>query len=75
MYVCICQGVTDKTIRKAVQQGVCSLPQLQMNTGCATHCGRCSEHAEQILDEELGKASQSFLPVFTTEPELSGTLA
>ncbi len=75
MYICICQGVTDKTIRKAVQQGISSLSQLQMTTGCATQCGRCTEQAEQIINDELTNARQSFLPVFTNRPELTSTLA
>jgi bacterioferritin-associated ferredoxin len=55
MYVCLCNAITDKTIRQAVAEGVCSLPELSRRTGCARVCGSCAELAEQVLHEELGR--------------------
>ncbi len=55
MYVCLCNAITDKTIRQAVAEGVRSLSELNHRTGCAGACGSCAELAEQVLREELGR--------------------
>jgi bacterioferritin-associated ferredoxin len=52
MYICICNGVTDKEIRKCVERGACSLSELQMELGVATQCGRCRSAAHDILEEQ-----------------------
>ncbi|MBL8300356.1 MAG: (2Fe-2S)-binding protein [Rhodanobacteraceae bacterium] len=65
MYVCICNGITDKTIRAAAADGVSSLAELTMRTGCAATCGACAEFAQQVLCEALPRNSRTFeLPVF-----------
>jgi len=53
MYVCVCNGITDRTIRQAAVEGVCSMSELQRRTGCAGVCGSCAEVAEQVLHEAL----------------------
>lgn len=52
MYVCICNGVTDATVREAAANGVRSLAELTMRTGCGANCGGCAEFAEQLLHDE-----------------------
>jgi len=49
MYVCICHGITEKTIQKAARNGVTNLTQLANETGATTGCGSCAEMAENIL--------------------------
>lgn len=51
MYVCLCQGVTDRQIREAVSDGACSMRQLRQELGVAATCGRCATFAKQVLDE------------------------
>ena len=51
MYVCICNGVTDRDIRQAAEAGCRSLAELTMRTGCGATCGSCLEQAQQLLDE------------------------
>lgn len=51
MYICICNGITDRQIRDAVQSGASDLAQLMAMTGCASVCGSCGELAEAILAE------------------------
>lgn len=46
MYVCVCRGVTDGDIRKAVEDGCDSFQELQEDTGCAMQCGTCKQLAE-----------------------------
>jgi len=51
MYVCICNAITDKQIRKAAKAGATDLRALQAKLGVATGCGTCVEAASEILSE------------------------
>ena len=51
MYVCICNAITDKQIRRAAKAGVTSMSALQAELGVAAGCGSCSEAASRILSE------------------------
>ena len=51
MYVCICNAITDKQIRKAAESGVHDLWGLQRELGVAVGCGACKEMASDILRE------------------------
>ena len=51
MYVCICNAITDKQIRKAVESGVHDLWGLQRELGVAAGCGACKQMASEILSE------------------------
>ncbi len=51
MYVCICNGVTDRQIRDAADAGCASITELTMRTGVGANCGSCLESAEAILGE------------------------
>ena len=51
MYVCICNAVTDKQIRRAAARGVDNLYELRAHLGVASTCGSCADQAESILSE------------------------
>ena len=51
MYVCICNGVTERDIRQAAEAGCRSVPELTMRTGCGATCGTCLETAAALLDD------------------------
>ena len=51
MYVCICNGVTDRQIREAVDAGCASVSELTMRTGCGASCGSCLEMAAAMVAE------------------------
>ncbi len=53
MYVCVCNAITDKQIRRAARNGVTTLYELRGTLGVAAGCGSCARTAEDILDEEL----------------------
>ena len=63
MYVCICNAITDKEIRKAAKAGATNLWDLQAELGVASGCGSCKEHAMEILRED---AASSAAPVIYT---------
>lgn len=50
MYVCLCNGVTEREIRQAAQAGCESMAELTMRTGCGACCGSCVPTAVAILE-------------------------
>ncbi|AJI95439.1 bacterioferritin-associated ferredoxin [Yersinia ruckeri] len=53
MYVCLCNGVSDKVIRNAVRQHhPHTLKQLRQLVPIGTDCGKCIRQAREILIEE-----------------------
>lgn len=59
MYVCICHGITDRQIRRAVEQGAGSLGEVQMKLPVGGCCGRCEDAARAIIREHAGPAGQA----------------
>ena len=53
MYVCLCNGVTDRAVREAVKAGAKDLATVRAMTGCASTCGSCADLALEIVREEL----------------------
>jgi bacterioferritin-associated ferredoxin len=51
MFVCVCNGVTDREIRSAVSLGARSLADLTATLGVAGDCGRCADCARGLLVE------------------------
>ena len=51
MYVCICNGVTDRQVREAAEAGCDSVSELTMRTGLGSTCGSCLPLAEAIMAE------------------------
>jgi len=62
MYVCVCQGITDRQIREAVQRGVASLSELQNDLPVGGCCGRCIPTTQEVIDEYLTQVNQRFQP-------------
>ena len=70
MYVCLCNGVTDREIREVAAAGCRTLPELTMRTGCGATCGSCLDMAQQILDE-ANAARALDVPVLSPADALS----
>ena len=51
MYICICNAVTDKDIKKAINNGACSMNDLSEQLKVGTCCGRCKSCAKKILNQ------------------------
>ncbi len=63
MYVCVCHGISDKKIRKLVQnEGVTDIRGIKRCTALGSQCGKCVRHAKELISEiavfaELKQAS------------------
>lgn len=53
MIVCVCNNISDREIRQAVELGITSMEQLRSDLGVATCCGQCASYAEEVLDAQL----------------------
>ena len=60
MYVCICNGVTDRQILEAVANGCRSVAELTMRTGAGANCGTCLETAAAMLEPALAAPAAHF---------------
>ena len=49
MYICVCNGITEKQVREAAASGAKSVADLQTMLGVATNCGMCSDVASDVL--------------------------
>jgi bacterioferritin-associated ferredoxin len=49
MYVCICLGITDRQIHRAVEQGARTLGDVQMKLPVGGCCGRCEDCAREVI--------------------------
>jgi len=53
MIVCVCNNISDREIRQAVDLGISSIPELHRQLGVGTMCGTCVSYARQVLNEHL----------------------
>ena len=65
MIVCVCNNISDREIRQAVDLGLSSMAELREDLGVATCCGKCASCAKQVLAEHL--AVRAVAPLQATE--------
>lgn len=54
MYVCMCYGITDKQIKRAVEaEGVGNMRELRQHLSVGAQCGKCIQMAQQIIDSTI----------------------
>jgi bacterioferritin-associated ferredoxin len=56
MYICLCHGITDRQIRRAVEQGASSLGEVQLQLPVGGCCGRCEPAARELIREHAEQA-------------------
>jgi bacterioferritin-associated ferredoxin len=71
MIVCVCNNISDREIRQAVDLGLSSIDELRRDLGVATCCGKCATYAEEVLTAHLETTSASTVTVTVTVTELS----
>lgn len=52
MYVCICNGFTEKDVKNAVGLGASSVAGVYKSMDCSPQCGKCGCDIKGMLDEE-----------------------
>ncbi len=57
MIVCVCNNISDREIRQAVDLGLSSMDELSRDLGVATCCGQCADCALQVLNEHQAAVS------------------
>lgn len=58
MYVCLCNGISDRQIREVVDRGAASLGEVQAHLPVANCCGRCEDTAQDVIDCHLESAAR-----------------
>ncbi|WP_027859006.1 (2Fe-2S)-binding protein [Marinobacterium jannaschii] len=49
MYICICNDVTDRQVREALDQGARSMRDLNKELNVGSKCGKCVSAARQVM--------------------------
>lgn len=56
MIVCVCKGVSDREIRRAMDAGVLSVSALARQCGAGTECGSCCPALQDMLRDDGDRA-------------------
>ena len=67
MIVCVCNNISDREIRQAVDLGITSMDELRRDLGVATCCGQCASYAEDVLRTHLSQTVDNAAPITATE--------
>jgi bacterioferritin-associated ferredoxin len=51
MFVCLCNGITDRDIRQTAEAGCRTMAELTMRTGCGAGCGSCVDMATALMED------------------------
>jgi len=73
MIVCVCNNISDREIRQAVDLGLSTMAELRRDLGVATCCGKCHTCAREVLSTHLDATaamretviSRTEVPAFT----------
>ena len=52
MYVCLCNGLTDRDIRRAGDQGHCTVAAAYCSLGAEVCCGQCVPMARALINKQ-----------------------
>lgn len=59
MYICICHGVTDTTIKQTIENGAHTMKSLATELNVGTQCGQCTCCTKKILNNTLMQISEA----------------
>ncbi len=51
MYICLCNGLTDRDVKTAVASGAQRIANVYELLGAAPQCAKCSVHIREIIRE------------------------
>jgi bacterioferritin-associated ferredoxin len=52
MYVCLCNGFTDRDVKTAIASGAQGVANIYDSLGAPPQCAKCSAHIREIIREE-----------------------
>ena len=55
MLVCICKGITDKTIENQIENGMSSFTEIRRKLGLASCCGQCASYAKELITIKISQ--------------------
>lgn len=64
MYVCLCRGITDSQIRRAVAAGVDRFSDLRRELDLASQCGKCGSLAREVFHQACATSSPTGAALF-----------
>ncbi|MAT04716.1 MAG: hypothetical protein CL424_06705 [Acidimicrobiaceae bacterium] len=50
-YVCLCNSVSERKVRKAIERGASSICEVGMACGAGTTCHGCHDTIDDLIDE------------------------
>ena len=68
MIVCVCNNVSDRKIRQAVDAGMTSMVELREHLEIGTCCGKCHPSAKRILRDCLDALAPTQSQPLPAEP-------
>jgi len=66
MYVCNCNGITEKQVKAAVRKGVQHWHEVLAHYGCEPQCGKCQCDIAQHMSEHGADGPAEAAPLFNT---------
>jgi bacterioferritin-associated ferredoxin len=55
MFVCLCNGLTDRDVRESAEAG-CSVAMVYRTLGCQPQCGKCVPFVREMLRQSMAPA-------------------
>ena len=62
MFVCVCNGVSDKQLKACLDEGARTVGDLSMATAAGTCCGTCVATLEDMIEERWGPSDPYSAP-------------
>ena len=57
MYICICNGITDREVRAAAESGAKNWKEVHSYCGFKPNCGKCEEEIYEFLGKKSCKTN------------------
>lgn len=59
MYVCLCRGVSDRTVQEVIERGARTIGEIGARCGAGTDCGSCHEALARRIAAATGDPSRA----------------
>ncbi len=60
MYVCLCNGFTDRDVKSAIASGADAVPNVYECLGASPQCAKCSIQIRELIQEEKSQKAITF---------------